>query len=448
MQNLKPKAALTGKVGAGMSLPGSGRSHGISGAWRDSLKLMCNTDVNIVAAVRKLHGNHRLTALALSGILYLGSPARSRGEDRVDYRYEDYAEENGRIHIQTHGLYFDTTLAPWLSLKGNYIYDAISGATPLGPPYLPGVNAANTATIDDIRNAGFIEPSFKVGNHTLSPQLAYSLESDYESIGAALNDAIELNEKNTTLQLGISHSFDHVLPNEGELNYRGNPLTKQKKDDSSALIGVTQLLGPATLLTADVTVGYSGGYLSDPYKRVLFDDVPYYPGTDPANPNAFTVWPERRPSHKLREVLFLSLAHNFEKVNGAAEITYRLHHDSFGVTAHTLSAQWNQKITKYLILSPLFRFHTQTAADFYATHFSGDPDNQGVYPLPKAYSSDYRLSAMESYTYGISASIRVQEHVSLELACKRYETFGTDGVTGSQQYPKANVVTVGLSLWF
>ncbi|HLP76586.1 MAG TPA: DUF3570 domain-containing protein [Candidatus Paceibacterota bacterium] len=409
---------------------------------------MYNTDVKIVVTSQKSLGNHRLTALALSGILYLAGPARSRGEDRVDYRYEDYSEENGRIHIKTHGVYFDTTLAPWLSLKGNYIYDAISGATPLGPKYLPGANAVNTATIDDVRKAGFLEPSFKVGNHTLSPQIAYSLESDYESIGVALNDAIELNEKNTTLQLGVAHSFDHVLPNEGELDYHGNPLTKQKKNDSSALIGVTQLLGPATILTADVTVGYSSGYLSDPYKRVLFDDVPYYPGTDPANPNAFTVWPERRPSHKLREVLFVALSHNFEPLNGAAEVTYRLHHDSFGVTANTFSFQWNQKITKYLILSPLVRFHTQTAASFYATDFRGDPDNQGVYPLPKNYSSDYRLSAMDSLTLGVSASIRLQEHVSLELAFKRYTMWGTDGVTGSQQYPKANAVTAGLSLWF
>ncbi len=446
----KPESALTRKFVGESPSPARKHFNGISGAWQfPPERTMLKADSNFaVESGRKPQRRHTLLAMALSWALYLASPARTRGEDRVDYRYEDYAEENGRIHVTTHGLYFDTSLAPWLSLKGNYIHDAISGATPLGAPYLRGANAVNTATIDDIRNAGFLEPSFKLGNHTLTPQVAYSLESDYESIGVSLSDAIDFNDKNTTLLLGASHSFDHVLPNEGELDYQGNPLRKRRKDDSSAMLGVTQLLDPATILTAAVTVGYSDGYLSDPYKRVLFDDVPYYPGLDPANPNAYTVWPERRPDHKLREVMFVSLSHNFEKLNGAAEITYRLHHDSFGVTAQTASLQWNQKITKYVIVSPLFRFHTQTAADFYATHFPGDPDNQGEFPLPKNYSSDYRLSALNSFTYGISVSARLQEHLSLELAYKRYEMYGTDGVTGSQQYPKANTFTAGLTLWF
>lgn len=389
-----------------------------------------------------------LIALAFSGSLYLATPPRMRGEDRVDYRYEDHAEENGRINVATHGLYFETTLAPWMSLKGNYIHDAISGATPLGPPFLRGTNAINTATIEDIRNAGFLEPGFKLGNHRLSPQIAYSKESDYESIGVSLSDAIDFNDKNTTLSLGFSHSFDHILPNPGQAHHLGDPITSRlRKDDSSGLIGVTQLLGPATVVSANVTLGYSDGYLSDPYKRVLFDDFPYNVG-DLNNPNAFTVWPENRPDHKWREVLFLSLNHNFEALNGAAEITYRLHHDSFGVTANTVSLQWNQKITKYVTVSPLFRFHTQTAADFYATHFRGDPDNQAVNPLPNFYSSDYRLSALNSFTYGVSISARVHEHVSLELAYKRYEMYGTDGVTGSEQYPQANTLTGGLTLWF
>ena len=44
---------------------------------------------------------------------------RSHAEDHVDYRYEDYAEDNGRIHIRTHGVFFESDLKPWLSLKGN-----------------------------------------------------------------------------------------------------------------------------------------------------------------------------------------------------------------------------------------------------------------------------------------------------------------------------------------
>lgn len=377
-----------------------------------------------------------VAALALSGLLHLASLTRTRAEDRLDYRYEDYAEEGGRIHVRTHGAYFDAELKSWLSLKGNYIHDAISGATPTGAPPLPGQSTVPKATIDEIRNAGYLEPTFRIRNHSLSPQIAYSTESDYESLGISLNDSIELNEKNTTLAIGLSHSFDRVLPNEGE-----SITETQDKGTTDGLIGVTQLLGPQTLLTANLTLGYANGYLSDPYKRVLFDDFPYNPG------QPYTVWPENRPGHKFRQVVYLSLQQYFEKVRGAAELGYRFHHDDWGVLAHTVSVQWNQKIGKILLVSPLFRFYTQTEADFYATHFPGDPSDPQV-PLPSYYSADYRLSALNSFTYGVSLTGRVHEHLSLAFSYKRYDMVGTDGVTAADQYPKANVFTGGLTLWF
>lgn len=139
-----------------------------------------------------------VTALTLSGLLDLASLTRTQAEDRVDYRYEDYAEEDGRIHVRTQGAYFDVELKPWLSLKGNYIHDAISGATPTGAPPLPGQSTVAMTTMDEIRNAGYLEPTFRIWNHSVSPQFAYSTESDYESVGISLNDAIDLNEKHVS----------------------------------------------------------------------------------------------------------------------------------------------------------------------------------------------------------------------------------------------------------
>lgn len=393
----------------------------------------CSDSVQRTLARRPRPG----AALALGGMLGLSTMARARGgEHRVDYRYEDYAEDDGRIHIRTHGAYFSTELKSWLSVKGNYIHDAISGATPTGAPPIPGESKVAKATIDDIRNAGFVEPTFRIRNHTIGVQAAYSRESDYESVGLSLNHAIELNDKNTTLSWGVSHALDRILPNPGAA-LSG----VENKGTTDLLLGVTQLLGPATVATVNLTVGYSDGYLNDPYKRVVFDDFPYTPG------QPYTVWPEERPGHKFRQVLFVSVQHFFDGVQGAVEADYRLHHDDFGILANTLTLQWHQKLGRRVVLSPLFRFHTQTEADFYATHFPGDPSIPES-PLPDNYSSDYRLSAMNTYTVGLSVSARVHDHVSLELVYKRYLMFGTDGVTADDQYPQANVFTGGLTLWF
>jgi hypothetical protein len=367
---------------------------------------------------------------------------KSRAEDRVDYRYEDYQEDGGRIHIETHGFLFDKGLASWLSLKGSVIYDGISGATPTGVPPLPGESTVAKATIEDIRRAGFIEPSFKFLNHTLSPQLAYSKEKDYESIGVSLTDSFDLNQKNTTITWGGSHAFDRIIPNIGEAITES-----QKKDATDLLVGVSQLFGPTTVFRANLTLGYSDGYLDDPYKRVLFTDFPYFPGFD------YTGLPEKRPSHKFRQVALFSIQQFVTPLNGALEASYRFHHDDWGIAAHTLTAEWHQKVGKWLTISPLFRYYTQTRADFYATKFPGDPtipsDDPSFVPLTVTYySSDYRLSDLDSYTMGLTASIHVHEHVSLEFGYKRYLMYGTDHVTVADQYPKAHIFTGGLTLWF
>ena len=366
---------------------------------------------------------------------------RSSGGDRADYRYEDYSEDGGRIHIRTHGFLFDKSLVPWLSLKGDLVYDGISGATPTGVPPLPGETAVAKATIEDIRRAGMIQPSIKLGNHIVSPQFAYSKEKDYESVGAALTHSIELNEKNTTLTWGVSHAFDRIIPNIGE-----SITESTNKDATDIILGVTQLLGPKTILTANLTFGYSSGYLSDPYKRVLFTDFPYFPGFP------YTGLPESRPSHKFREVAFLSVQQFVSSLNGAIEGSYRFHHDDWDVLSSTLTVEWHQKLGKWLTISPLLRYYTQTRAYFYSTQFAGDPtipsDDPSFIAFPAYYTSDYRLSNFDSYTMGATASVRLHDHLSLEFAYKRYLMFGTDHQTAADQYPKAHVFTGGLTVWF
>src|SRR5262249_46495077 len=122
---------------------------------------------------------------------------------------------------------------------------------------------------------------------------------------------------------------------------------------------------------------------------------------------------------------------------------------SFGVLSHTLALSWHQKIGKHVLVSPLFRYVHQSASDFYAPQFAGDPSNPfDPTPVPKYYSADYRLSEMETFTFGVEASARLTDWLTLDLAYKRYDMRGLDGVTSQSAYPKANIVTVGARLWF
>ena len=150
----------------------------------------------------------------------------------------------------------------WFSLNANFISDAITGATPTGaPPNPPGSNNIGIAHMHDHRYAGSITGNFKIGNNTLSPEFAYSKESDYRSVGISLNDAIDFNEKNTTFSWGLSHTFDQILPNEGEDPSITSP---RNKNSTEGLLGISQVLDQNTIVGANFTLGLFGRIFERP----------------------------------------------------------------------------------------------------------------------------------------------------------------------------------------
>ena len=374
----------------------------------------------------------------LACLLLLLEPLRPRAEDRVEYRFEGYYEDGNRTDVTTTGVYVEKELNPKLVLKGEFVYDAISGASPTGGPPSSGDSQVQLMQFDDRRYAGFVEVDIKQGRFTHQPQFAYSYEHDYKSVSLAWNELIDFNQRNTTLAVGFSHNFDQVLG-----TYQPEFADKGTSD---FLLGMTQILGPRTTLTFNVTLGYSDGYLTDPYKGVNF----YYAFPDPS----YDALPygansaEKRPGHRFRQVGWLGVNHYVKPLEGALEASLRLGHDDWDVTSQTLALAWYQKLGKHFTVAPLFRFYHQSAATFYATRFVGDPnlpdgtaysvlpDGSLLFPgdpgypgggvieevptWPGYFSSDYRLSQLNTYTYGAQVQARITEKVSLTVTFKRY----------------------------
>ncbi len=361
---------------------------------------------------------------------------RLLAEDSIGYRYAGYGEERGRVQVATQGISYDTQLNSHLSVKGDLIYDSISGATPTGAPPPTGSKEVPTVELHDIRRAVSVAPTWQDGRYSVTPQFAYSKERDYESYGVSLNQSFEFNQKNTTLNVGIARDFDRVLPNL-PATWLFRPASK---DNTDVLVGVNQLLDANTYVSLNVTLGYSSGQLADPYKRVVFGDF----GLD-------SLFQEKRPSHKFRQVAEVSLTHFFKQVNGSSELSYRLHHDSYDIFSHTLALAWHQKIGERLILTPMVRYYEQSAASFYYTIVPGNPyfqqDPEGS-PAPDYYSADFRLARLRSWTYGVTASWRITHELSVEGGYQRYEMQGLDGITAASAFPKANLITGGLRYWF
>ena len=154
--------------------------------------------------------------------------------------------------------------------------------------------------------------------------------------------------------------------------------------------------------------------------------------------------PERRPSHRNKEILYTSLTQYFETVDASLEGSYRFYNDSYGVLAHTVGLTWHQRLGKHLIVEPLFRVYEQSAASFYSPTFTGPftTDPAGF------HSSDYRLSNFYSLDYGLQITGVINDHLHIVAGYHRYEMNGLDGKTSAAMYPKANVFTIGISiLW-
>ena len=159
-----------------------------------------------------LHSANRPTLSAALGIgaTWTAATLRLMAEDKVDWKHEFYDEARGRVNVETSSVFVEKSLGAQSTLRGQIVYDSISGASPTGGPPRPGSEEVPLASIRDIRRAGNLEFAQRLGNHTVSPKVAYSTENDYESIGLALAESFEFNQKNSTLHLALSRDFDRL----------------------------------------------------------------------------------------------------------------------------------------------------------------------------------------------------------------------------------------------
>lgn len=374
----------------------------------------------------------RVVSLAvLVTVLHLASPRAAQAESYLQVKYEDYRENDGRIHVAAkYGLaQIDLNDATQLTLRG--VIDTITGSSPTGEPAPDGSDQVPVSSLEDVRHAAVASLAHAWGDWRVSGEFAWSKEDDYLSLGYSTTLARSFNQKNTELQLGFSFIDDAVQP--------AFFATAQAKTSRDFLIGINQLLGPNTRLTANVAYGTSSGYLDDPYKIVL-KNIELAPGLELG-----ITFPEHRPARKEKLIGFVEVAHYLEKMRAGVESSVRWFHDDHGITSTTLEAAWRQRVGERWIVGPLLRWYRQSAADYYHP----DLNNTTIDPVTTPdvttpfYSSDYRLSAFDATTVGAKVVCTLSERWAFDLTYERYAMKGRDGVTSDSAYATANILTLG-----
>jgi len=73
---------------------------------------------------------------------------------------------------------------------------------------------------------------------------------------------------------------------------------------------------------------------------------------------------------------------------------YRFYNDNFGIRAHTFELEVPVKVSPFFTLYPFYRYHTQTAADYFAPYLAHSVTDE-------FYTSDYDLSAFSAHKAGV-----------------------------------------------
>ncbi len=373
---------------------------------------------------------------------------RAQGEippQTYDYSYQLYEEDGDRIRVEAQYVRGNIDFDEDTSFRFQYLHDAISGSSPTGA--MPGSAQPFYAELDDVREGLLGAISRRIGDHRVEIEVSHSKENDYVSRGFAITDTLELNQKNTTLTVGFNYLDDRVtVPG----------LHKKDKHAYDLFAGVTQVLGKNTLLTANFTLGYTDGYLNDPYKAVQRNEAILIPdgfGGFIEIP-VVNLYRENRPDSRFRQVLQLGARQYFEAPDAALDGTLRLSYDDYGIFSQTLQVEWRQAIGDKFEVVPFFRYYHQSEADFFVNTLndvsvgtpSGDPDGSGP-----NYSADYRLSNFNALSGGLRMSYSFNDHFSATASYERYVMDGSGGSSDQspdQAYAKADIWTFGVHATF
>jgi len=388
----------------------------------------------------------RLSSSTLSAPLLLPALSLSAAEGfRSDNSYQVYDESGGRISVESWYFRSEINFTEDTSFRFQLLRDAISGASPTGAQ--PGSLQPFLAELEDVRNGVLVALSQQIGDHRVELELSQSKESDYLSRGIALNDKWELNQKNTTITLGLNYISDLV---------QVIGIEDQDKTSYDAFIGISQLLDKNTILSANFTVGYAEGYLNDPYKSIQRTDIFNLPvGGVPTDIPVDILYRENRPDSRLRGVIQLQATRYLPRFESALDAIYRVSQDDYGVFSQSLQIEWRQKVWGKVQLAPFFRYYQQTAADFFYNTLDEveDVTTPEAYPTGNGphYSADYRLSALSSLSLGIKARCQLTENIAVALT---YENYAMNGRGTANErapaaaYPTANIWTFGLTVQF
>ncbi len=270
--------------------------------------------------------------------------------------------------------------------------------------------SASTDRIDDILSSPSHADSRKhadvgyyrrIGRNTWGVGGGFSTEYDYQSVNLVGSWSRAVADGSAQLFASGQVFFDQAGLNTKFLPIELRSEAKRFLPASGARRSYNFNLSYSQLLTRRFQVALAGevayqqGWLSTIFHRVYFRDNASEPnfGFNPLIPDSPTLpHVEHLPGERLKVPVSLRLAW-FPTDRLVVRGFYRRYTDSWQMTANTLELEVPVKLGAFFTLYPLYRYHQQTAATYFAPFAQHSITDT-------YYTSDYDLSAFTAHKLG------------------------------------------------
>ena len=357
-------------------------------------------------------------ALALPGILPVVANAQTAPDQGiVAFRYLDYRDWQpgaDRMTVRSPSLYVLNPLSDSLVVEGSFVFDTMSGASPL---YYNTLSGASGLGITDYRTAVDAKVTKYFDRFAVGVGGANSSERDYLSRALSVDVRTWTADKNRTFAFGVAGARDSI-------NSVNGVAQGERRETYEYLVGITQALNAGAIVQSNVTYSDGRGYYDDPYKSI--DRRP--------DTRRVWAWLTRYNQYVLRADAILRLA-------------YRYLNDSWGADSHTFDVEWAQPLPQQFTLTPALRYITQDKAFFYH-----DPPLGRGFRLGEPYTADPRLSAFGGITATLRLAKQFTDGWSADLGISMYRQrsswrLGGDGSPGLLEF-SARWVELGIQKTF
>nr|WP_264193977.1 DUF3570 domain-containing protein [Marinomonas algarum] len=413
--------------------------------------------------------NHELAkVLAAASCALIGSLSTAHAEESwdVDSAFLLYSESDGRVSAAEPVISATKNYDSETRLNVKLVADTLTGASANGATpsdeaqtfTSPSGNGTYTAAVgDQPLDDTFRDTRVALSSNWNAPinrDWAYgvggyvSKEHDYQSLGVSSSVSRYLNQKNTTLTLGLGAANDTINPEGGvptglfQVPESASSSEFAQRDDSEsksimdAVFGLTQVVNRNTIMQFNYSINTSSGYLTDPYKilSVIDDDSTgnNYGGNYTVNNRNLYLY-EKRPDSRLKQSLYWQTKHQFDN-NDILDVSYRYMFDDWGITSHTIDAKYRFRFD-HQYLEPQLRWYSQSKADFYHRYL-----DSSAYTEVDFASADYRLGDLDTYTIGLRYGYQFADETEFYTRFSLYhqESSGDDGygkLTSQELYP-------------